>query len=212
MVATQEQPRIKQVVVKGIPKSLIHEIIDGKPLYYKGYKQVISGKKTAEEVMGSSTLQATIIEFILRQFFRGLDESKYRILTNEQGIHIDKGNNLSGDITIFETEKLPISAVNKHYAQIAPIIDIEVDIDIDTENFDSPESYIFIKTQKLLNFGVQKVVWISTSSKKIIVAVPDENWQIIDWHKDIEILDGISINIGKYLKDGGSPFAWIVAF
>jgi hypothetical protein len=98
--------------------------------------------------MGSSTLQAMIIQYVLRVLFRKLDDKKYHILTNEQGIHIDKGNNLSGDITIFETEKLPLSAANKHYASIAPLIDIEVDVDIDTENFDSPESYIFVKTQK----------------------------------------------------------------
>jgi hypothetical protein len=82
-----------------------------------------------------------------------------------------------------------------------------VDVDIDTENFDSPESYIFVKTQKLLNFGVEKVLWISTSSKKVIVATPNENWQIIDWNKDIEIHDEILINIGNYLREGGSPFA-----
>ncbi|MFT6202521.1 MAG: hypothetical protein ACI9V1_000445 [Spirosomataceae bacterium] len=205
MTATQlrKQPTASQP----IPPALIHEVIDGKPAYFKNYKEVLSGKKTIEEVMGSSTLQAMIIQYVLRVLFRKLDDKKYHILTNEQGIHIDKGNNLSGDITIFETEKLPLSAANKHYASIAPLIDIEVDVDIDTENFDSPESYIFVKTQKLLNFGVEKVLWISTSSKKVIVATPNENWQIIDWNKDIEIHDEILINIGNYLREGGSPFA-----
>ncbi|MDP5121834.1 MAG: Uma2 family endonuclease [Spirosomaceae bacterium] len=205
MTATQlrKQPTASQP----IPSTLIHEIIDGKPVYLKNYKEVLSGDKTIEEIMGSSTLQSMIIEFVLRQLFRKLDENKYHILTNEQGLHLDKGNNLSGDITIFESKDLPLSAGNKHYAQVAPLIDIEVDVDIDTENFDSPESYIFIKTQKLLNFGVKKVLWISTSSKKVIVATPNENWQIIDWNKDIEIHDGIMINIGNYLREGGSPFA-----
>jgi hypothetical protein len=30
---------------------------------------------------------------------------------------------------------------------------------------------------------------------------------MIDWHKEIEILDGIGFCIGRYLKDEGSPFA-----
>lgn len=207
MVTTQEKPQVRKIASKKIPKGLIHEIIDGKPAYFKNYKEVLNGKKTVEEVMGSSTLQSMIIQYVLRTLFINLDDKKYEILTNEQGLHLDQGNNLSGDVTIFDSKDLPLSAADKHYAQTAPLIDIEVDIDIDTENFDSPESYIFIKTQKLLNFGVKKVLWISTSSRKVIVATPNENWQIIDWHKDIEILDGIMMNIGGYLREGGSPFA-----
>jgi hypothetical protein len=44
-------------------------------------------------------------------------------------------------------------------------------------------------------------------SKKVIVAQPNENWQIIDWHKEIEILDGVYCCIGQYLKEHGSPYA-----
>ena len=34
-----------------IPAALIYEIIDGKPIYYNGYKAVLKGDKTIEDVL-----------------------------------------------------------------------------------------------------------------------------------------------------------------
>lgn len=34
-----------------IPDSLVREIIDGKPFYYKGYKDVLRKKKTKEDII-----------------------------------------------------------------------------------------------------------------------------------------------------------------
>ena len=73
--------------------------------------------------------------------------------------------------------------------------------------FGTPDGYIYTKTDKLLQFGVEKVIWLMSESKKVLVATKDENWSIIDWNKDIAIANGISFNIGKYLKDEESPFA-----
>ena len=109
------------------------------------------------------------------------------------------------DIAIFEEEKMPLRAADKHHASVAPKIQVEVDAD--TENFESPDSYIYIKTDKLLAFGVEKVIWVMSDSKKILIATQDRNWEVINWHKDIEIMDGIMFNIGQYLLEGGSPFA-----
>jgi hypothetical protein len=198
---------LPKIPAKRIPAALIHEIIDGKPIYRKGYREVLAETKTIEEIMGASTLQNTIIEFILRFLFRKLDEKRYRILTNEQGIHLDLRSNVSGDIVIFDSEKLPVKSADKHYASVPPKVQIEVDIDADIEAFGTPDNYIYTKTEKLLNFGAEKVIWIMSDSKKVLVATPNENWQVIDWHKEIEIIEGISFCIGKYLKDEGSPFA-----
>ena len=71
---------------KTIPKSLIYEVIDGKPLYYEGYKDVLANKKTSEEIMGASGLQSYIIYYLLKVLYAKLDDRKYRFLTNEIGI------------------------------------------------------------------------------------------------------------------------------
>lgn len=83
---------------------------------------------------------------------------------------------------------------------------IEVDISADSVDVDA-DGYIFQKTQKLLNFGVEKVIWITTVAKKVTVATPQGDWQVKDWHKDIDVLDGIQFNIGQYLTKKGSSFA-----
>ncbi len=201
------QKTLPHIPAKSIPAALIYEIIDGQPIYFKGYREVLKKQKTIEEIMGSSTLQGFIIEYILRILFRKLDEKRFHILTNEQGLHLSEKNNLSADIAIFEKEKLSVKLADKQYASVPPKIQIEVDINADTEDFASPVSYTYLKTEKLFEFGVEKVIWILSESKKVMVATPNEDWQIVDWHKEIEILDGLSFCIGQYLKEEGSPFA-----
>ncbi len=39
-----------------IPESLVYERLDGQPIYYQGYRDVMAGRKTIEEIIGSSTL------------------------------------------------------------------------------------------------------------------------------------------------------------
>jgi Uma2 family endonuclease len=208
MVATTNlRKTLPKIPAKKIPTALIYEIMDGKPIYYKGYRDVIAGIKTIEEIMGSSNLQATIVEYFLSILFKNLDLAKYRILTNETGIHLSKKTNFAADIAIYERAILPVKSADKHYIPIPPKIQIEIDIEADTEAFGSPDNYIYAKTEKLLNFGVEKVIWVLSNSKKILVATKDENWQIIDWHKNINLIEDLSFAIGKYLKEEGSPFA-----
>lgn len=197
---------LPRIPAKKIPSALIYEIMDGKPIYYKGYREVLKNEKTIEEVMGSSSLQGFIVTYILKILFKNLDDERYNVLTNEQGLHLNRKNNLSADIAIYEKTKFSVAQADKHYATIPPKIQIEVDINADTEG-GFVETYINKKTDKLFEFGVEKVIWVLSESKKVIVATPNANWEIIDWHKEIEIIDGIGFCIGRYLKDEGSPFA-----
>jgi Uma2 family endonuclease len=203
LVAEIEQPKlVRQPKVKEIPEALVYEIIDGRKLYYKGYKDVLSKKKKIEDIMGSSTLQGYIIFYVLKICYRFLDDKKYIFLTNETGIHLEKSNNLSSDISIFEKTILTPNEINVNYAQVAPKIVIEVDIKIHLFMEDD-FVYINAKTQKLLEFGVEKVIWILSKSKSILIATKDGDWLIRDWNKDVELLDNQSFNIGEYLKSEG---------
>jgi len=62
--------RKKQVSKRKIPESFIYEILDRKPLYYKGYKEAIRNHQTAESIMGASSLQVFIITYILRILYK----------------------------------------------------------------------------------------------------------------------------------------------
>jgi glutamyl/glutaminyl-tRNA synthetase len=185
--------------IRKVPSYLIAEVIDGKPYYYKDYKQVLNKKKTLEDIMGSSTLQGFIVTYLTRLLMT-LSEDEFHIFLNETGIHIDTNTNLSGDILVFDASK-PLT-INTHYANQAPLINIEIDVNIALEQEDEKD-YIFKKTQKLLDFGVEKVIWILTKSQKVIVATPNENWLIISWDKNIEILRGLHFNVPAYLEKKG---------
>ena len=51
---------------KKVPRALIYEKRNGKPIYYQNYQKVLSGELPLEAVMGSGYLQALIIELLLR--------------------------------------------------------------------------------------------------------------------------------------------------
>lgn len=156
--------------------------------------------------MGSSGIQSLIIAYLQRLLFTQLDEGKYTIFSNESGLDLDQRNNLAGDILIFDNVSLPIGAVDEHYVAVPPKIVIEVNITADPLDMEA-DTYLFTKTQKLLDFGVKKVIWITTKTKKVTVATPQADWQVKDWHKEVEILAGIAFNVGGYLVEKGSAFA-----
>jgi Uma2 family endonuclease len=187
---------------KKIPTSLIYEVMDGQPLYYKGYQFVLKKQKTLADIMGSSKLQFIIISYLLKLLFQKLDDDTYYIGTNEVGLHLGLRDNLSSDIVIFDKQLLINDKIEDKYASVAPKIVIEVDTKADLATSDKLLNYTMRKTQKLLDFGVERVIWIFTQDQRILVAdkqQPD-NWNLVSWNQDILIMNGISFNIDAYLK------------
>ena len=79
---------------------------------------------------------------------------------------------------------------------------VEVDIAIELEAMNSSE-YILAKTQNLLDFGTEKVIWIFTRSKKVFVAEPGKDWYFTDWNNSVLLIEGISCNMAEYLASEG---------
>lgn len=127
-VTLEKKPRVR--AIPKIPEALIYEILDGKPFYYKGYKEVLSKKKTIEEILGCSTLQAELVSYIMELFFTTIKPSSnlYRIYCNEIGNHIDHRNNLSNDIAIFEKSVMTPDKINTKYADVPAKVVVEIDI------------------------------------------------------------------------------------
>ena len=61
-------------------------------------------------------------------------------------------------------------------------------------------SYFHKKTDELLAFGVEKVIWIFTDSEKIMVSEKNKDWQIINWTKDVVVMEGLAINLKKLIE------------
>jgi len=183
-----------------IPDYLIYEILDNKKIYYKDYKKVLSGELPKEAIMGSSDVQAWIIDLIIRFLHFNLNYKKYKILSNEVGYFYTKnrkGKWFNLDIAIVSREKL--KKPEGSYLKVSPEVVIEVDTKADLSELG--DEYFFLKTKKLLESGVKKVIWIFTQSKKIMVAEKDKEWKIIDWDKDINIIDDITLNLSKVYEE-----------
>ncbi len=196
--AQQEEQQTEQQ----IPDYLIKEEVNGIPFYYKGYKNVLNKTQTLEDIMGSSGLQFVILQFFLRLIAKIDSEEKYYIGNNEAGLHLATGKNMTNDIALYSKAKLTPDKITKHYADVPPDLVIEVDIDFEVENR-TPIDAVHLKTQQMLDFGVQKVIWIFTNSQKVMVAKPDEAWTIVNWNEDIELMAKHTFNIAQYLKDEG---------
>lgn len=183
--------------VQNIPEVLIYEMVKGKPIYYKGYRDYLNGTKQIEELMGSSKLQSVIIAeliYILRSFL-GDD---YLVFTNELGLQFSKGSWRAADIAVIKSEL--VDNLDNKYLEVPPELVIEIDTKAELQEVNNPLGYYQEKTDELLEFGVGKVLWIFTDTGKIMMAEGGKNWLISNWNENIELVKGLEINLAGIIK------------
>ncbi len=83
---------------------------------------------------------------------------------------------------------MPPEKFDFRYLKEVPVCAFEIDVSIDISK-EAEQNYVFEKTEKLLEFGTEKVIWIFTNNRKIIVAEPNKSWTIDNWNKEIEVLN-----------------------
>ena len=184
------------------PDVLIYEELQGRKLYRKGYEQFLNHTKTIEEIMGCSSLQGVLVSILLRYLYTHTDEDAYEIFTNEAGLHVSLGNNLSGDIILYDANDARQYQYDNHYFNVAPKMVIEIDVKIEAEGSDV-ETYWTKKTETLLDFGVEKVIWVFSEEKTIIIAEPNKKWIIQNWTSDFELIPRHIVNIQKMIDKKG---------
>jgi len=187
-----------------IPKSLIYEEYDGKPMYYRGYKDVLNQLKTLEEIMGESDTQAIIIGVLMKFLLKNLDEDKYFVMTNEVGFYLKKRSNISSDIVIYDKATLQNHVLKDKYFEIPPLAVIEVDIQADTADFGVTElDYYGLKTKKLLDFGVGEVIWFFSGIKQQFIARKGQDGIISDWDRNVTLLGEYQFSLANLLQKEG---------
>ena len=187
---------------RNIPDYLVYEVMDGKPIYYRGYQSVLNKTKTLEDIMGCSSLQAELVSYLLSVIYPFIDHKKYRVYTNEIGSHIDKNNNLSNDIAIYDKAVLTADKINRKYPDVPPKLVIEIDTEADVSEL-TGFGYVYKKAKKLLDFGVERIIWIMIDTRIVAVIEPGQDWQVREWNTDIELMDGHTFNIARYLDEEG---------
>ena len=179
-----------------IPDYLIYEVVRGRPIYYKGYRDVLNKTKTIEEIKMESKLQSWLKAQITGILFALLQQSPFEVLTGELGLNLPEKTKRGADIAIFKSENL---ILNEFFSDAPPEIIIEIDVTADTEK-QTEMDYVNEKIEDYLSFGVQKVIWIFSRTKKIIIADETLPWLIYNWDKDIEIMKDVSFNLNKMLE------------
>jgi hypothetical protein len=199
------EPPIKNDIK--IPDYLIKEEINGKRVAYRGFLDVMADTKDISDIIGIGGTQAFVISRILKTLFKSLINENYHILTNEIGLSLNAESHVSCDIGIFEKSILIPSKINNQYADVAPKIVMEVGINEQMINKDATITgdfhYVFTKIQALLDFGVEKIIWILPEAKRNLVATNDDKWFFLPWNTDIEILDGVTFNIAQFIENEG---------
>lgn len=181
-------------VTREIPKALIYEMIKGTPVYYRGYKNYREGSAKIDELRGSSKLQAFLAVEIIFWLKTHL-KSAYYIFTNELGLQFEKNSWRSADIAVISKQKMPHLSLDEKYLESAPELVIEIDTKADLSEVQNPLGYYQEKTQDLINFGVEKVIWIFSDTRKVMIAEPGKRWEIADWSEDIQVIDSHMLNL-----------------
>ena len=185
---------------KKLLKVLTYEKVKGKPIYYRGYKKVLKGELPPEAVMGSSGIQAYLIMLLIKFLLNKLDEKRFILLSNELGFTYKKGSWRNLDIAIFERDKVKPYLLQDKLIPVPPKVVIEIDTKADLSRYGSFEDYVHEKTQDLLDAGVEKVVWIFTKTKKVMVIERGKKWIGQNWDEDFEVMEGIGVNISELLE------------
>ncbi|RTZ67857.1 MAG: Uma2 family endonuclease [Aquificaceae bacterium] len=185
---------------KKLLKALTYERVNGKPIYYRNYEKVLKGELPLEAVMGSSEIQAFLL-ILIASYLREKLGRDYLVLGGELGFVYSSKSFRSLDIAIYRKTDLP--QLSGKYTRKPPLVVIEIDTKASLKNYGSFEEYMYEKTQDLLNAGVEKVIWFTTRVKKVLIAERDKDWITTDWDNDIEVLNGVVLNLQKLLKEEG---------
>jgi len=194
------------VAVQDIPKSLIYEMVDGVPIYYKGYRDYLNGTKKLEDVMASSILQAALAGWIVTKLNLMLAQhygKQYLAVSNELGIFFKKKSWRGADLAIVERNQVKtlLKELNNEYLKIAPKIVIEIDTKADLSAFENPSSYYQKKTKELLDFGVERVIWIYTETQTVMFAQAGQPWQLQEWTESFEVMENVMLNIPELIEE-----------
>ena len=182
------------ITVQNIPKELIYEMVEGRPIYYKGYKEYLNGNKQVEEIMGCSYIQSLIITKLVILLGMHLSK-KYTVLTNEIGLQFSERSWRAADIAVVENDKLRNIQRKDKFLKIAPSVVIEIDTKASIEEVRDTLGYFHQKTDQLIEFGVGRVIWIFTDSQKVMIAEKGEPWSTINWQDEFFIIEGISARL-----------------
>lgn len=199
-----QQPKAK-TRRKKVPRALVYEMRRGRPIYYRDYEKVLRGELPLEAVMGSSVLQALLIDLIVRFFHKMLDVTRYLVLYNEIGFQIAPRTWRNLDIAVFERRALEAEGLPDRMTTVPPLLVVEVDTKADLSRYEGQmEWYIREKVDDLLAAGVRQVVWFTTRDRRVLDARPDQPWVLDRWTRPVPlVVEDLTLHLPTLLEEAG---------
>ncbi|MEK7256622.1 MAG: Uma2 family endonuclease [Bacteroidota bacterium] len=180
-----------------IPDYLIYEVVKGKPIYYKGYKEVLAKTKTFEEIIMESTLQSWF-KAHLPAFLLAHLPMEYDVTAGEMGINLNKKDKRGAVVSIFKIEDL---VLNEHFSNVPPEVIFEIDVKAEMKEGMTELDYVLDKIEEYHEFGVKSVIWIFTRNKKVMVAPKEKPWVTTGWDVSFEVLAGVQVNLAELIAN-----------
>ncbi len=199
-----QQPKAK-TRRKKVPRALVYEMRRGRPIYYRDYEKVLRGELPLEAVMGSSVLQALLIDLIVRFFHKMLDVTRYLVLYNEIGFQIAPRTWRNLDIAVFERRALEAEGLPDRMTTVPPLLVVEVDTKADLSRYEGQmEWYIREKVDDLLAAGVRQVVWFTTRDRRVLDARPDQPWVLDRWTRPVPlVVEDLTLHLPTLFEETG---------
>ncbi len=204
-VAFRRPRLVRAAAPRPIPAELVRETIDGIDFYYRGFRRVMNKTAPIESIMSDSGLQSFLKVALYEILRAGLDLKKYRLFTGELGYHESLHNNMGLDVTLYDRAVLTPAKLTTKFVDLPPLFLVEIDVNVELPDPESDlfQEYVVRKVRRLFALGTRKVVWIFTASRNVCVAEPGKPWQFHEWDEEIELWDGVRMNLAQYLKDEG---------
>ena len=196
------QPKAKRARAAKVPSGFVYEMWHGKPVYYKGYREAMANNHLPEHVMGSGRKQAFLIDLLLGFLKSVLDRRQFATAVSEPGVKFGKNDNVSNDIIIYHAADKSRMFTDEYF-DFPPHVVVEVDTKAELRDLEWGNEYFQHKTERLLQFGVAKVIWIFTGMRKIMVAEKGKPWLITDWEDTVEVLPGCAFSLRRLIEDDG---------
>jgi len=208
MTPTETKPTLLRTVAdrrqrEKLLAQLIYETdATGKPVYYRGYREVLNGTKIPEEIMGASGLQSFLVDLIVNFLHLHPHARQYKYLYNEFGVQIARKKWRSCGIAIYHRERLKGFVYTNKYVGVPPDYVIEIDTKADLSKYKNQQAYFIEKTQQLHEFGVKKVIWIFTENLQVIwVSNAGESITIHpSWDVDLTVTEGVTFNLARLIE------------
>lgn len=195
-VVQKKSEKTPRKIVPKVPAALIYEMVGGKPIYYKGYKDVLNKTKTIEEITLESQLQSGLKAALSAVLYFLLKKLGYQLAAGELGINISKTGKRGAGLAIYKVENWEWKP---NFSNLPPKVVIEIDVQAELEGITEMD-YISTKIKDYIEFGVKKVIWIFTKQQLIFVATSQLPWLTYDWSAEIEVVDSVSFKLDDMIK------------